>query len=191
MVPDPVWAFGREVADRLSSVLGVRLVGTYFVGSVALGGYVAGESDIDIKAVCRDSLDLDTKRSVIDAVEMAIGSCPARGLEFTIYRSEVAGSARAPSGAGFEVNVNGGPRMDRVVRTDPQGQPPFWYIIDRAIAHRAGVTIIRTPLAMRCPLSIAAACRRSSSRPFVHVPIKAKLIFCPFTCGTPITSSIW
>src|SRR4051812_1144318 len=48
VVAEEVTAFGRDVADRLTSALGDGLVGAYFVGSVALGGYVAGESDIDI-----------------------------------------------------------------------------------------------------------------------------------------------
>ena len=55
----------------------------------------------------------------------------------------------------------------------------------------AGVMIMRTPLARRFPLRMAAACRISSSRPLVQVPINAKLIFWPLTSGTPTTSSIW
>ena len=143
VVPDRVGKFGRDVAAHLSSVLPAELVGVYFVGSVALGGYVDGESDIDIAAVCAQRLDGATKLSVIDAVESALTSCPARGLELSLYRSDVVGSA--PRGADFEVNVNGGPRMDRTVRTSADGQPPFWYVLDRGIAHRAGVSIVGPP----------------------------------------------
>lgn len=143
MVSDSVSVFGLEVADRLTRVLGERFVGTYFVGSIALGGYVAGESDIDIVAVCSHPLDHAAKCSVVEAVEMAVTSCPARGLEFTLYHSEVARSGSG--GAGFEVNVNGGPRMERVVRLDPTGEPGFWYFIDRGIARRFGVTILGPP----------------------------------------------
>lgn len=133
------------VADCLSSVLSNNLVGAYFVGSVALGGYVAGESDIDIVAVCQVALDPPLKLAVIDAVERALDSCPARGLEFTLYHSDVV--AAAPCGAAFEVNVNGGQRMERVVRTDAASEPPFWYIIDRGIAHRSGIAIVGPPAA--------------------------------------------
>ena len=132
--------FGQLVADELAGVLGDELIGVYFVGSVALGGYVAGESDVDILAVCRNGLDHATKSAVIDAVERAIASCPARGLEFTLYRSEAAGAIGDE--AAFELNVNGGQRMDRLVRTEPAGEPAFWYILDRGIAHRSGVTIV-------------------------------------------------
>ena len=137
---EQVGRFGREVADRLLSVLGDGVVGVYFVGSVALGGYVAGESDIDIAAVCRRALDEDAKRFVVEAVELSLASCPARGLEFSLYAADVVSAA--PHGADFEVNVNGGPRMEHVVRVDPEGQPAFWYILDRGIARRSGVVIV-------------------------------------------------
>ena len=119
--------FGKTVADELAVALGDQLLGVYFVGSVALGGYVAGESDIDVIGVSRDEIGDALKVTVIAAVERAIESCPARGLEFTLYRSAVVKAS--PDGADFEVNVNGGLRMERVVRTDPTGQPPFWYIL--------------------------------------------------------------
>jgi hypothetical protein len=143
VVPDPVWTFGRTLAVSLSSVLGSELVGAYFVGSVALGGYVAGESDIDIIGVAHAGLDPLLKRSVIDAVERAIASCPARGLEFTLYRSDVVRAA--PDGAAFEVNVNGGQRMERVVRAEAASEPSFWYVLDRGVAHRSGVAIVGPP----------------------------------------------
>ena len=38
-----VAVFGDEVAEALVRTLGKDLVGVYFVGSVALGGYVPGE----------------------------------------------------------------------------------------------------------------------------------------------------
>jgi hypothetical protein len=143
MAPDPVLVFGREVADRLATVLVDRLVGAYFVGSVALGGYVAGESDVDIVAVCTLALEHEAKCAVVEAVETAITSCPARGLEFTLYRSDIARSASR--GAAFEVNVNGGPLMERALHLDPEDEPGFWYLIDRGIVHRFGVTIVGPP----------------------------------------------
>jgi tRNA nucleotidyltransferase (CCA-adding enzyme) len=48
-VPTPeISQFGVQVVEVLARRLGSHLVGVYFVGSVALGGYVPGESDIDI-----------------------------------------------------------------------------------------------------------------------------------------------
>lgn len=143
VVPADVAAYGKRVAERLKDVLGGEFVGVYFLGSIALGGYVSGESDVDIAAV--------TERAVLDALkprlanlllDQALG-CPARGLEFTLYRRDVVASP--PKGADFEVNVNGGPRMVRSVNLDEREQPPFWWVLDRAVAHRFGVAIEGPP----------------------------------------------
>ena len=138
-----VAAFGDEVTEVLGRTLGTELVGVYFVGSVALGGYVPGESDIDIAAVSSTALTDPHKRSVASAIVEASAACPARGLEFTLYRSEVAGSP--PAGADFEVNANGGPRMPTTVHLDATSEPGFWYVLDRAIAHRSGLAISGLP----------------------------------------------
>ena len=143
MLPRDVASYGRRVSERLYGVLRDDLIGVYFVGSIALGGYVAGESDIDIAAVTERGLDDEKKRMAAGAVLETTTSCPARGLEFSLYRREV---VRSPTrDAAFEVNVNGGPRMDSLTRLDPGGQPGFWYVIDRAIAHRCGQPILGPP----------------------------------------------
>ena len=136
---DAVGLFGEAVAEVLEDTLGGDLVGTWFVGSVALGGYIAGQSDIDIVAVCEAALTRSQKQHVAAAIVEVSTTCPARGLEFTLYRREVARSL--PMGAEFEVNANGGPGMARAIHLDPSAEPGFWYVLDRAIAHRAGVVI--------------------------------------------------
>ena len=140
---DDVSAFGHEIAAVLSLVLADGFVGAYFVGSIALGGYVRGESDIDIVAVCDEEVDEATRQAVVEEVLKVTANCPARGLEFTLYRARVASSPRADTG--FELNVNGGPRMPRSVHLSPHDQPRFWYVLDRAIAHRYGVAISGPP----------------------------------------------
>jgi hypothetical protein len=138
-----VVAFGDQVATALTRILGTDLVGVYFVGSVALGGYVPGESDIDIVAVSNAALGDPQRRSVASAVVELSASCPARGVEFTLYRREVAGSP--PVGADFEVNANGGRAMATAVHLDATGESDFWYVLDRAIAHRSGLAISGPP----------------------------------------------
>jgi GrpB-like predicted nucleotidyltransferase (UPF0157 family) len=123
MVPDEVVAYGREVAASLQEVLGDDLIGAYYVGSIALGGYVAGESDLDVVAVSERAIPDREKPSLADAVFDTKVSCPARGLEFTLYRREVAASS--PVAADFEVNVNGGPRMARAIHLEPRAEPGF------------------------------------------------------------------
>src|ERR1700737_4695823 len=77
MVPDEVAAYGREVAASLQEVLGDDLVGAYYVGSIALGGYVAGESDLDVVAVSERAIPDREKPSLADAVFDTTVSCPA------------------------------------------------------------------------------------------------------------------
>jgi hypothetical protein len=139
-VPAPeITRFGEHVASVLARTLGDQLVGVYFVGSVALGGYLPGESDVDIAAVSESALSEIRKRSVAAAIVDLSAVCPARGVEFTLYRSGVAGSA--PEGADFEVNANGGPRMPVAVHLDASTEHSFWYVLDRAIAYRSGLVI--------------------------------------------------
>ena len=140
---DEVVAYGREVAASLQSVLDDALVGVYFVGSIALGGYVPGESDIDVVAVSERAIPDQMKPSIAAAVIATTVSCPARGLEFTLYRREVATSSSVA--ADFEVNANGGPRLARVIHLESRPEPRFWYVLDRAIAHRCGVVICGPP----------------------------------------------
>ena len=143
VVPDDVSAFGREIAAVLRSVLREDFVGAYFVGSVALGGYVPGESDLDIVAVCRQALDEASTQAIVERVLEATPTCSARGLEFTLYRTAVASSPSTETG--FELNVNGGPHMERTIHLVPSEEPRFWYVLDRAIAHRSGVAIAGPP----------------------------------------------
>jgi hypothetical protein len=143
MVPADIDAFGRQLARRLAEALDGGLVGAYFVGSIALGGYVADESDVDIVGVSEHQVPGGAKLLVADTVLECTTACPARGLEFTLYRQQVA--AAQLRGADFEVNANGGPRMPRSVHLDPDVEPGFWYVLDRAIAHRAGIAIVGPP----------------------------------------------
>jgi hypothetical protein len=143
VVAPEVALFGHQVAEAVARTVGADLVGVYFVGSVAMGGYVPGESDIDIAAVANAALTDPQRQAVASAVIEASAVCPARGVEFSLYRREVAGSR--PEGADFEVNANGGPRMPTAVHLDPTSEPAFWYVLDRAIAHRYGVAISGPP----------------------------------------------
>lgn len=135
--------FGDHVSSVLGGVLGEELTGVYFVGSLALGGFVPAESDVDIVAVSRSALNRSQRREAASAIVETSRLCPARGVEFTLYRADVAGSLTG--GAGFEVNANGGPRMPTVVHLNAATEPGFWYVLDRAIAHRYGIAISGPP----------------------------------------------
>ena len=128
-----VAVFGDQVAEALARTLGTDLVGVYFVGSVALGGYIPGESDIDIAAVSSAALTDPQRQSVASAVVEASAACPARGLEFTLYRREVAGSR--PAGADFEVDVLGS-KLEGAAWA--RARWPDAGLIDAAVALRHG-----------------------------------------------------
>ena len=145
MVPDGVIAFGQTVEASLRAAAGDELIGVYVLGSVALGGYVAGESDLDIAAVAELGIAEEMKPLLAEAVFATTPECPARGLEFTLYRREVVASP--PAGADFEINVNGGPRMPRTIHLDAQSEQWFWYALDRAIAHGCGIAVSGPPAA--------------------------------------------
>lgn len=135
--------FGHRVSAVLDGILRGDLTGVYFIGSIALGGFVPAESDVDIVAVARSPVSEPLRHDVASAIVEVSRLCPARGVEFTLYRGDVAGSL--PEGAEFEVNVNAGPRMPTAVHLDPAGQQGFWYVLDRAVAHRCGVVVSGPP----------------------------------------------
>jgi tRNA nucleotidyltransferase (CCA-adding enzyme) len=83
--PEDVVVFGHAVVAVLGSILTDELVGAYFVGSIALGGYVRGQSDIDIVAICGHQVDEETKTALAERLLETTVNCPARGLEFTLY----------------------------------------------------------------------------------------------------------
>jgi hypothetical protein len=64
-------SFGRELARRLADALDGGLVGAYFVGSIALGGYVADESDVDVIGVSEHQVPAGAKLSCTKPVGVA------------------------------------------------------------------------------------------------------------------------
>lgn len=143
VVPGDVAEFGRKAAARLRHVLPDDLVGVYFVGSVALGDYIPGHSDIDMVAVTDRAMSDLEKRQVVDGLSHPNLPCPTRGFELVLYtRRHV---ATASSDAAFEINLNTGPRMAPHVGFDASAEPRFWFVIDRAIAHGFGTPIDGPP----------------------------------------------
>lgn len=117
----------------------------YAGGSFALGDYVPRRSDLDVAAVCAGALVRRRKETIVDRLRHEALPCPARGLEFVLYREE---TVRTPSAAaGFELDLNTGARMPFKAALDPSADPPFWYAIDRAIYRRHGVTLHGLPAA--------------------------------------------
>jgi hypothetical protein len=139
-LPEGVREYAVAVAQRLQGLLAGEFVGVYMVGSVALGGFAEGRSDIDIQGVCAEPLARGRKDEVVDALAHPALDCPARGCEFVLYRREAVAVASA-RGA-YEINLNSGPRMALHVSYDPSEDPAFWFVLDRAILRDHGVRLL-------------------------------------------------
>jgi hypothetical protein len=143
MAGDAVAAYDAELVRRVSGVLRESLVGVYVSGSGALGDYVHGRSDLDRFAVCERKIADETKAALVDALRHESLPCPARGLEFVLYRRAVV--ARPTPSAGFELNLNTGAAMPLRVSLDPAEEPAHWFLLDRAIVHACNRALAGPP----------------------------------------------
>lgn len=138
-----VATFAGAVSARLREVLGEDLHAAYLGGSVALGGFVPGQSDIDIVAVCQRSLQVERKQAVAGAITREAIACPTRGLEFVLYsRAAVATPSRTQQ---FEINLNAGPLMPYRLSLDAASEPSHWFVLDIAIVREHGLRLLGPP----------------------------------------------
>jgi streptomycin 3"-adenylyltransferase len=130
-------AYLRELDARLAQALGANLVGTYVIGSAALGDFVDGASDLDVAAVCSDA----PSSAALDAVEARAGhpalACPARLLELVVYSRE--SLARSP--VEYELNLNSGEGMATRASRRPADSAAFWFTIDLARSRERAVPL--------------------------------------------------
>jgi Nucleotidyltransferase domain len=120
-------AYLAELAGRAREVLGERLVGVYAGGSLALGAYEQGRSDLDVAVVVEGRLPTEVKEALVVAWRHESLACPARGLELVAYSRDAAAS---PS-VDFELNLNMGRGM--AFRADFAVDPAIgthWFAID-------------------------------------------------------------
>ncbi|WP_033219179.1 nucleotidyltransferase domain-containing protein [Kitasatospora phosalacinea] len=142
-VPAEVRPYLTELVRRTRAVCGSRLTGVVAVGSLALGDYRHGRSDIDVTVLVEDPLPAAALRELADALDHRRLPCPAAGLELVVYP---AGFARVPSGeAGYLLDLNTGAQLPGRTAFDPAGAPSFWYVIDRSVAHQDGIALYGPP----------------------------------------------
>ncbi|WP_030268262.1 aminoglycoside adenylyltransferase domain-containing protein [Streptomyces sp. NRRL B-24484] len=152
-VPAELQPYLDELVRRTRAVCGPRLTGVYAVGSVALGDYRHGRSDVDVAVVVDPALPAGALRELAAELAHPALPCPATGLELVVYGTDVAGG---PAGrAGYLLDLNTGPLLPERASFDPAGATAFWYVVDRAVAHQSGLALLGRP----APEVIAAPTR--------------------------------
>jgi hypothetical protein len=142
-IPEEVTRYLQAVTARVHDVFGDHVVGVYTTGSLALGDYRPGRSDIDLMAVVSGSEDLDLRQQLVRQLDHRVLACPAAGLEFVLYSLSTV--SQPTLDAGYLLNVNTGRALPPVTSFDPGDGPAFWYPIDRAITRQSGVSLYGPP----------------------------------------------
>jgi hypothetical protein len=132
----------QELAARLRAIVRGDLVGAYAGGSYALGDFESDRSDLDVAAVCRDTIARSKKTEIVSALRHESLPCPARGLELVVYRETAVRVARVD--AAFELNLNTGASMPFRVDFEP-AEARHWFALDRAILRAHGMPLFGPP----------------------------------------------
>jgi hypothetical protein len=142
-LPAELRPYLAELVHRTRALCGPHLVSVLAVGSVALGDYRHGRSDVDVTVVVTPSLPGPVLPELAGALAHPALPCPAAGLELVVYDS---GFAARPSGeAGYLLDLNTGDALPAKVSDDPRDSPPFWYVIDRSLARQSGLALYGPP----------------------------------------------
>jgi hypothetical protein len=134
-LPSTVQRYLAAVTERIVDTLNQQLVGVYTTGSLALGGYYHGRSDIDLMAVT-DPISDGPVADLVTRLDHRVLPCPASGLEFVLYPRAVVSSTEPV--AGYLLNLNTGAQLPAKVNRDPSDDQAFWYVLDRSITYQAG-----------------------------------------------------
>ena len=142
-VPQEVTRYLADVTARVRDSFGDRVVGVYTTGSLALGDYHPGRSDIDLIAVVDGSPNLNLRWQLVQQLDHRVLHCPAAGLEFVLYPLTTVSRPRLD--AGYLINFNTGAALPPATSFDPGEGPAFWYPIDRAITRQSGAALYGPP----------------------------------------------
>lgn len=143
-VPFELRPYLEEVVQRVRTICNPHLVSVFAVGSIALGDYRHGRSDIDVNMVVEPSLPGTVVRELAESLAHDALRCPAAGLELVVYESSFAD--RASDQAGYLLDLNTGPLLPHRASFDPAASPAFWYVIDRSIAYQTGCVLYGRPV---------------------------------------------
>jgi hypothetical protein len=123
--------FALETTRAVVDALGDGVAAAYAVGSTSYGGFEPGTSDLDVVAVLAAKPTRARLQELVHRVH-GLDFAPARGLELVVYHE----------GDGV-LNLNTGPGMDELVAFE--GEPAFWFTLDRAVAEQHARTLSGPP----------------------------------------------
>jgi hypothetical protein len=102
---DPeVQSYLDRVVSTLRDHLGTELIGVYLHGSLAMGAFDSGRSDVDILAVCAAALPRKRRIDLGEALAAIPGPSSGGDLEFSLVAEAVARTQ--PAIPSFEVHVS-------------------------------------------------------------------------------------
>jgi hypothetical protein len=141
--PHDAQRYVHAVSNEVATVFSGALVGVYTTGSLALGGFTPGRSDIDLMAVVEGHEGPETCLDLAVRLDHSRMPCPASGLEFVLYPKATVASPSTD--AGYLLNLNTGPKLAPVADLDSSSAPAFWFVLDRAITAQSGEAVIGPP----------------------------------------------
>lgn len=143
-VPAELRPYLEEQVRRIRSVCGPHLVSVLAIGSIALGDYLHGRSDVDVMVVVDPSMPGRALHELAGTLSHSALPCPAAGLELVVHASDTVAGA-GEGGAGCLLDLNTGAELPEKVSFGPAESADFWYVIDRSIAFRAGRRLFGRP----------------------------------------------
>ena len=141
--PSAVQRYVRAVSQEVVTVFGGALVGVYTTGSLALGGFTPGRSDIDLMAVVEGPERPEACLDLAARLDHRRLPCPASGLEFVLYPRAIVTTPSTE--AGYLLNLNTGPELPPVTDLNSSSAPAFWFVLDRAVTAQSGEAVIGPP----------------------------------------------
>ncbi len=141
-MPPEVARYVKRLVERIGAVAD-RVAGAHLVGSLALGGFRTGRSDVDLVVVTERPLPPRARAAA--AARAGEVPCPTRGLDLVVYHRDAV--ARPRLDAAHDVNLDVGPGTATHLSLDPGEDPAFWFVVDRDIARLRGRVVSGAPAA--------------------------------------------
>ena len=140
-IPGPLRPYLDRLATTLEEELGTSLAGVYAIGSLALGDWTPGHSDVDVVVVAEAPLRKPTLCRVAESLDHSRLPVPVRKLELVVYERDSVSRGDAT----FAMNLNTGAGIPTTVDLDASRVPRFWFVLDLAIAHGRAIALRGPP----------------------------------------------